>query len=155
MGKDKVDVGDKAPNFTRTAQDGSSLTLSALLQSKAVVLFFYPADFSPICTKEACAFRDSYQDFQDAGAEVVGVSSDGTKSHEKFAKDNNLPFRLISDKDGSLRDLYSVPSAMMLFPGRTTYVIDRSGVVRHVFTANLKARKHVKEALKTVASLKA
>jgi peroxiredoxin Q/BCP len=143
----QIRIGDHAPEFTATAADGSSIRLSDLIGEQALVLFFYPKDHSPICTREACAFRDSYERFVDVGAEVIGVSSDTSKEHLKFAKRNRLPFRLISDLDGSLRKAFGVPSAMGLLPGRTTYVIDKEGVVRLVFTAQFAADRHIDKAM--------
>lgn len=143
----RIRIGDKAPEFTAKAADGSSISLSDFVGEKALVLFFYPKDHSPICTKEACSFRDSYERFVDAGAEVIGVSSDTSKEHMKFAKRNRLPFRLISDRDGSLSKAFGVPSAMGLLPGRTTYVIDKEGVVRLVFTAQFAADRHIDKAM--------
>ena len=149
-----VAVGDLAPDFTRKAYDGTTFKLSEVAASKAVVMFFYPRDFSPICTAQACAFRDSYEDFKQAGAEVVGISADEEASHEKFSKEHRLPFKLVSDADGSLRALFGVPKAIFLFPGRTTYVIDRTRTVRDVFTAQLQSDGHVKQALAIVKGLK-
>ena len=143
----KLHVGDHAPNFTATAQDGSSICLSDFVGKKAMVLFFYPQDHSPICTKEACSFRDSYQRFVDAGVDVVGVSSDSSEEHQTFAARHRLPFKLISDSDGSLRKAFGVPKAMGVLPGRTTYVIDKQGVVRLEFTAQLAADEHVEKAI--------
>jgi peroxiredoxin Q/BCP len=143
----KLQVGDQAPDFTATAQDGSSICLSDFVGKKAMVLFFYPKDHSPICTKEACSFRDSYERFVDAGAEVVGVSNDSSEEHQTFAGRHRLPFKLISDSDGSLRKAFGVPKAMGVLPGRTTYVIDKQGVVRLEFTAQLAADEHVEKAI--------
>ena len=154
MATSPVAVGDRAPDFSRKSYDGSPVQLSALLERKAVVLFFYPKDFSPLCTVQVCAFRDAYQDFTKAGAEVIGVSADADERHSKFSQEHKLPYILISDGDGKLRELYGVPKAMLMFPGRTTYVIDRGGVVRDVFTANLQAEGHVKHALEVLAGSK-
>jgi peroxiredoxin Q/BCP len=142
-----IRVGDKAPNFTLPKQDGSTVTLEELLARGAVVLYFYPKDDTPGCTAEACSFRDAYEDFKDAGAEVVGISSDSAGSHKAFADRHRLPFVLVSDQGGKVRKLYGVPSTLGLLPGRVTYVIDAGGVVRHVFNSQLNATKHVTEAL--------
>jgi peroxiredoxin Q/BCP len=115
-------------------------------------MFFYPRDGTPICTKEACSFRDSYQQFVDAGAEVIGVSSDSSEAHRHFAKQHDLPFRLISDARGSLRKAFSVPKTLGLFPGRVTYVIDRSGIVRLIFSAQFATEEHVRQALNAVSA---
>ena len=148
----KIRVGDKAPDFSGTAQDGGTIRLGDYLGQKALVLFFYPKDNSPICTKETCSFRDSYEQFKEAGAEVIGVSSDSSQSHQAFANQNQLSFPLISDRDSSLRKLFGVPSALGLLPGRSTYVIDKEGIVRLIFSAQFASDKHVQQALRAVES---
>ena len=119
-----------------------------------MVLYFYPKDNSPGCTKEACKFRDSYEDFKDAGAEVIGVSSQSEESHSIFSTSFNLPFSLLSDEDGRVRSLFGMPSSFGLIPGRVTYVIDKEGIVRHIFTSQLNPERHVEEALQILKSLK-
>src|SRR5690242_248615 len=148
----RVAVGDRAPDFTLPDQTGKSIRLSDLLSEQAVVLYFYPKDETQGCTAEACAFRDSYEVFKEAGAEVIGVSSDSVESHEQFAKRHRLPFILLSDAGGAVRKRYGVPSTLGLLPGRVTYVIDKQGVVRYIFNSLLGAEKHVSEALKTLQS---
>jgi len=142
-----VQVGDRAPDFELPAHDGGNVRLSDYRGERAVVLYFYPKDETPVCTKEACSFRDAYQDFVDAGAEVIGVSQDSVDSHRRFVARHGLPFRLIADTDGELRRAYGVPKTLGLMAGRVTYVIDRDGVVRHAFNAQLAAQRHVDEAL--------
>jgi peroxiredoxin Q/BCP len=148
-----VKVGDRAPDFSLPTQDGSELALRDLLQKSAVVLYFYPMDNTAGCTVEARSFRDSYDDLKQAGAEVVGVSSQSPQSHQGFAKENCLPFKLVSDQNDELRELYGVPKALGLLPGRVTYVIDRQGIVRHVFNSQLRVGRHVQEALEAVKRL--
>src|SRR5262245_30341866 len=118
-----IQIGDPAPDFTAQTQDGQTFQLSTLREQQTVVLFFYPADNTPVCTAEACAFRDSYTDFAEAGAVVVGISGDSLASHRTFAASHRLPFVLLSDADGSLRQKFGVPKTLGLFPGRVTYVI--------------------------------
>jgi peroxiredoxin Q/BCP len=142
-----IHEGDRAPDFTLPNQDGAEVALHDLLKTSAVVLYFYPKDDTPGCTAEACSFRDSYEVFKDAGAEVVGISSDSAADHQAFAKKHRLPFTLVSDAGGKVRKLYGVPSTLGLLPGRVTYVIDRAGIVRRVFNSQLRATKHVQEAL--------
>lgn len=142
----KVNVGDKAPDFTLPSQLGDDVTLSEYFGKKNVVLYFYPKDESPGCTREACAFRDSYELFTDLGAEVIGVSADSVESHKAFAEHHNLPFTLLSDVDNSVRKLYGATSSLGMIPGRVTFIIDKKGVVRHVFSSQLQAEKHVIEA---------
>lgn len=146
-------VGDHAPDFTLAGSGGKPVRLSELTASKAVVLFFYPKDDTPGCTVEACTFRDSYDAFAAAGAEVVGVSSDSLDSHGRFAGKHKLPMTLLSDAGGQVRKLYGVKSTLGLMPGRATFVIDRKGVVRHVFVSQLRAGKHVEEALGVIQQL--
>src|SRR5512145_225507 len=114
----KIRVGDRAPEFSATTQDGSMIQLSDFLAKGPVVLFFYPKDGTAVCTKEACSFRDSYQQFVDAGAAVIGLSSDSPEIHQDFARQHGLPFPLISDADGALRKAFGVPKSFGLLPGR-------------------------------------
>ena len=146
-------VGAQAPDFSVETHDGTALQLSELLEHSAVVLFFYPRDFTPGCTAEACAFRDDYADFAKAGAAVVGVSADSGESHRRFAQHHDLPFPLISDADGALRKAYGVDKVWGVLPGRVTFVIDRQGTVRNVFDSALFARRHSGDSLATVTRL--
>lgn len=145
-----VQVGDVAPDFTLPSRSGEQVRLHDLLQERTVVLYFYPKDETPGCTAEACAFRDSYEAFREAGAEVVGVSSDPVASHDTFAVKHGLPFTLLSDVGGKVRKQYGVRPTLGILPGRVTYVIDRDGVVRHVFSSQTDVRRHVREALETL-----
>ena len=150
--EDRVDVGSKAPNFTLRSQSGANVSLEDFLGRSPVVLFFYPKDDTPGCTKQACAFRDDYGQFGAVDAEVLGISSDSVGSHKRFAENNGLPFVLLSDEGGRVRQLYGVPKTLGLMPGRVTYVIDKKGVVRHVFSSQLAVSRHVEEALTALAS---
>ena len=145
-----IKIGDKAPSFQATLQDGSTFDSASLLSRKSLVLFFYPKDNTPVCTQQACAFRDAYAQFVNADVEVVGVSSDSTESHQRFAARHSLPFPIISDSRGALRRLFGVPRALGIFPGRVTYVIDKEGVVRMAYNATLAAEPHVRKALEIV-----
>ena len=144
---DKVGVGDAAPDFALPDRAGRTVKLSDYRGKQAVVLYFYPKDNTPGCTKEACSFRDHYQDFTDAGAEVIGVSSDSSASHDQWSEKLKIPFVLLSDTGGGLRKTYGVPSTLGLIPGRVTYVIDKQGVVRHVFNSLMQATQHIDEAM--------
>ena len=152
-GESGIKVGDAAPEFDLTDAAGKRVRLSDFRGKRNVVLYFYPKDDTPGCTKEACSFRDNYQDFTDAGAEVIGVSSDNGASHQKFTEKFQLPFTLVSDTGGSVRKRYGVPATLGLLPGRVTFVIDRDGIVRHVFNSQLHATKHVDEALAVIKRL--
>jgi thioredoxin-dependent peroxiredoxin len=148
-----VKVGDRAPDFTLPSQIGDSVTLSEFFGKKNVVLYFYPKDESPGCTKEACTFRDSYEELAALGAEVLGVSGQSIESHKSFASHYGLPFLLLSDEDNKVRKLYGVPSTMGLIPGRVTYIIDKQGIVRHIFSSQTQAPRHVEEAKKALEEI--
>ena len=148
-----VKVGDKAPDFTLPSQLGDDVALSEFFGKKSVVLYFYPKDESPGCTREACSFRDSYDVFTGLGAEVLGVSSQSVESHKSFATHHGLPFILLSDEKNRVRQLYGVSGTMGIIPGRVTFIIDKKGVVRHVFSSQLQAEKHVAEAREVLKKL--
>jgi peroxiredoxin Q/BCP len=150
-----IDVGDAAPDLELSSHNGEQIRLADYRGKKAVVVFFYPKDGTPVCTKEACAFRDAYEDFVEAGAVVIGVSGDSAARHQAFASSHRLPFVLVSDKDGAARRAFGVSKSMGLLPGRVTYVIDREGTVRHVFRSQFAAERHVKEALDVIRKLNA
>lgn len=150
----ELKVGDRVPSFTLPDQDNHPFHLDEALAKGPVVLFFYPKDFTPGCTAEACSFRDASSEFIDAGATVCGVSSDDVASHRRFADEHKLVYPLLADVGGEVRKLLSVPRGMLGFmDGRVTYVIDQKGILRHKFDAMLRATKHVDEALSTVRSL--
>jgi len=148
----KLKVGDRAPNFSATTYDGNTIRLADFLGKRALVLFFYPKDGTSICTQEACGFRDSYEQFIDAGADVIGVSSDTDESHLAFARQHKLSFPLISDVNGALRKAFAVPRTLGLIPGRVTFVIDQVGIIRHIFSAQFAADEHVRQALIAVGA---
>lgn len=151
MGK-KLGVGDRIPSFALTDKDGKTVTSESLLGSGPVVLYFYPKDETRGCTAQACAFRDRYEVFKTAGAEVVGISSDDGESHDRFATRHSLPFVLLSDPGAALRKQFGARD-LGIIPGRYTYVVDREGVIRHMFTSQLQATRHVDEALAMVREL--
>lgn len=150
----RINVGDAAPDFTLADQSGKSIALRDLLSQSNVVLFFYPKDESPGCTTQVCAFRDQFEVFKEAGAEVVGISSDSVESHRGFADKHRLPFTLLSDEGGAVRKLFGVPSTLGVFDGRVTYVIDKAGVVRHMFSSQININAHIKEALDVLQKLR-
>jgi peroxiredoxin Q/BCP len=146
-------VGDRAPDFTLPSGTGPEVRLSDVLKQRAVVLYFYPKDETPGCTAEACAFRDSYEVFKDAGAEVIGVSGDSAESHQSFAAHHRLPFLLLADVGDGVGKRYGTRKLLGLLGGRVTFVIDRQGIVRHVFDSQVQATRHVDEALETIRKL--
>ncbi|MFC5638570.1 peroxiredoxin [Streptomyces bullii] len=145
----------QSTDFTLLSQSGAPVRLYDRLDDGVVVLYFYPKDETRGCTAEACAFRDSHEVFTDAGAEVIGVSSDSVHKHAAFATRHNLPFTLLSDEEGQVRKDYGVPSVLGIIPGRVTYVIDRQGTVRHVFNSLTNTDKHVNDALDVVRNISA
>jgi peroxiredoxin Q/BCP len=146
-------VGTKAPDFTLNDQHGTPVTLSSYQGKNNVVVYFYPKDDTPGCTKEACTFRDQFTAFSDVGAVVLGISSDSEGSHKAFAEKYRLPFSLLSDRKGEVRKAYGVPATLGLLPGRVTFVIDKQGMIRHAFNSQINAAKHVDEALAVLKSL--
>jgi peroxiredoxin Q/BCP len=150
-----IQVGDVAPDFTLPNQKGEQVTLSSFQGQKTVVLYFYPKDDTPGCTVESCSFRDSYEDFVATGAEVIGISSDSPDSHRAFASKHNLPFTLVSDANSAVRKAYGVPATLGLLPGRVTYVIDREGIVRHIFNSQFNPKGHIAEAMGILKTLPA
>ncbi len=150
-----IQVGDKAPDFTLVSQSGERVRLYDRLRDRVVVLYFYPKDETRGCTAEACAFRDSHEVFAEAGAEVIGVSSDSAGKHAAFADHHRLPFTLLSDEGGRVRKSYGVPAVLGFIPGRVTYVIDRAGTVRHAFNSMTNIGQHVGDALAVVRRLQA
>lgn len=146
-------VGDKAPPFKLKNQDGSLIYGGELIGTVPLVIYFYPKNFTPGCTAQACSFRDQYQDFTDAGAEVFGISSDSVESHKRFRAKHNLPFDTLSDKNNNVRRKYGVKNELLgLLPGRETFVIDASGVIQMRFNSMM-ASKHIPKALKVIKGL--
>ena len=143
-------TGNKAPDFTLQSSSGESFTLSKSFGKTSIVLFFYPKDFSPGCTTEVCTFRDSYSVFKEAGAEVIGISSDSIESHKGLIKEHKLPFNLLSDNKGDVRKLYKIKNSGGVIPGRVTFVLDKNGVIQYMFSSQFEAKKHVEETLKIV-----
>ncbi len=149
----KLSIGDIVPNFKAKNQHGDEFNSADIIGSKPVVIFFYPKDFTPGCTKEACNFRDAYEDFQDLGAEVIGISGDSEKSHQRFSKKHQLPYTLLSDSSGKVRKKFGVKKSLLgLIPGRETFVIDRNGMLQMRFN-NLDATRHMKKALQKIKDL--
>lgn len=154
----QLNTGDKAPDFKGKDQNGKTVSLKDF-RGKKVVLYFYPKNFTPGCTTEACNLRDNYSDLKDAGMEVIGVSPDEVESHKKFEEKYKLPFTLIADSDKTIIDQYGVwgeknmygKKSMGLF--RTTFLIDEKGVIYKIFKKP-KTAVHSEEILKASADLK-
>ena len=139
-------VGQKAPDFDVTSSAGRRLALGDFIGKKNVVLYFYPGDFTLVCTRETCGFRDSYAELASKDTEVIGISVDSDASHERFAREYNVPFALVSDANKSLAARYEATgflSRLMGKTGRVTYVIDKNGYIAGVFDSELRASAHV------------
>ncbi|MCI4670818.1 MAG: peroxiredoxin [Bacteroidia bacterium] len=149
----ELNIGDQAPSFTLPNQKGEMVSLDEFKGKKALVVYFYPKNETPGCTAEACGFRDSYEDFLEAGAEVIGISADSTKSHQKFASNRDLPFILLSDRNHKVRKAYGVKSLLGILPARETFVLDNQGIVRHKFASQGQIGRHIKDALTIVQEL--
>ncbi|MBY0274104.1 peroxiredoxin [Candidatus Binatia bacterium] len=148
--------GERAPDFTAPTADGGTLSLSDFRGKKPLILYFYPRDNTPGCTKEACSFRDHAGEIADAGAAIVGVSMDSQDAHRKFIADFRLNFPLLSDRDATICKAYGVARLGGWFPPkRVTFVIDRDGVVRRVIQSEFGIAKHIDEALETLRGLPA
>lgn len=146
-------VGSLAPDFSLNSQNGESVSLSSFREKKNVVLYFYPKDNTRGCIVESSTFRDQYTVFQNADTEVIGVSSDDQASHQKFINEFRLPFILLSDIGGHVRKLYKVPATFGIIPGRVTFVIDKKGIIRHIFSSQFNPKSHVDQALKILKEL--
>ena len=144
----ELQSGTVAPDFTLPDQSGHPVRLYNYRGNCPVVLYFYPKDDTSGCTKEACTFRDEFSKFQKAGAVVLGVSDDSPESHSRFSAKYKLPFPLLSDKGGEVRKRYGIRKTLGVIPGRVTFVIDRGGMIRRVFSSLMVAERHAEEALK-------
>lgn len=153
--KIKVRVGEPAPEFTLQSQDGKTFNLRDIVGSRNIILYFYPRDDTPGCTTEASAFRDHYGTIRNSyDAEIIGVSSDSVDSHKNFASRCELPFTLLSDEGGCVRRTYGVSSTLGIIPGRVTYIIDKKGIVRCIFSSQFGPRKHVEKAIEALNILR-
>lgn len=146
-------VGTIAPNFQLLDQSGHTIELAEYKGKQSVVLFFYPKDNTPGCTAQSCSFRDNYWGFKNLGAQVLGISADSVKSHEGFASEYKLPYPILSDEDGKVAKLYGLKKTFGILPARTSFVIDKMGVVRHVYSSQMRATSHVDETLQAVQKL--
>jgi peroxiredoxin Q/BCP len=144
--KTKLQIGDSIPDFSLKDQNGNLFTVKDYVGKNNLIIYFYPKDDTPGCTKEACKFRDEFQDFTDLKAKVIGISSDSVESHKKFADKYNLPFTLLADSSQKVRKLFGVPNFSGIIPGRVTYVIDKNGKIVFIFNSMQQAEKHIDKA---------
>lgn len=149
-----VKVGESAPDFSLPNEENKLVSLSDYREKSSVVLFFYPKDFSPGCTSQACHFRDNYEDFTDLGATVLGISGDSVMTHKKFLDQYLFPFSLLSDKGDQVRKIYGATKGFGLLPGRYTFVIDKNGIIRYIFTSETNMKKHIDESIRILKEIK-
>lgn len=142
-------VGDKLPDFSAKDTNGNVFNSTDYIGKQSLVIYFYPKDETKVCTQQACSFRDSYQEFKDLGAEVVGISSDTVQSHIQFKSKFNLPFILLSDNNKKLRKLFGVENDFLIIPGRQTFVVDKNGFIIMVFNS-MSGTIHIEKALKVL-----
>ena len=140
---DKIKEGDKLPYFTLIDQNNNSFSTKDYIGKQVMVIYFYPKDDTPGCTKEACKFRDEFEDFKNLNALVIGISSDSVESHKKFEEKYNLPFILLADVKNKVRKLFGVPKSLLFLPGRVTYIVNKEGVVTYVFNSQFGAEEHI------------
>ena len=138
-----LSVGDPAPPFEGVDQHGQRIVLDELVQRSLVVLYFYPKDFTRVCTQQACLFRDLYEDLKARNVTIVGVSLDGSASHARFSNEHGLPFSLLSDGDKRIAKAYGVLRLFGILTKRVTFVIDHARTIAGVFHHELSARKHL------------
>lgn len=150
----KIEVGDSIPTFSLKDQNGNQFDISTVVGKKKLVIYFYPKDDSPGCTKEACYFRDQFDVFNQADAMIIGISGQSVESHNKFAEKYKLNYTLLSDEGNNVRKLFGVPTNLFgLLPGRVTYIINKEGKVVYIFNSQTKAAEHVDEALKILKEM--
>lgn len=147
MARKALQVGDRLPTFSTVDHDGLPVSDTELVGKGPFVLYFYPADDTPGCTAQACEFRDQYEVFTDAGARVIGVSADSPAKHRAFREKHRLPFQLLSDEKGELKNAFGVPNQFFIVAQRITFVFSNDGVVEKVFSSHLQPRKHISESL--------
>jgi len=151
----KIEVGSTVPSFSLKDQNGKDFDIDLVKGKKNLVIYFYPKDDTPGCTKEACSFRDQFEVFSSADAVIIGISAQSVKSHLDFANKHRLNFTLLSDENNLVRKLFGVPTNLLgLLPGRVTYVINKEGKVIFIFNSQMNAEKHIEEALRILKELK-
>ena len=151
----EIKIGSAIPSFALSDQNGQVFDIKSVLGKKNLVIYFYPKDDTPGCTKEACSFRDQFEVFTNADAVIIGISGQSVESHKKFAEKYRLRFTLLSDDENKIRKRFGVPTNFLgLLPGRVTYVADKTGKVIYIFNSQTQASKHVDEALRILKESK-
>lgn len=150
----KIKIGSTVPEFVLPDQNGNLFDITTVLGEKNLVIYFYPKDDTPGCTKEACSFRDQFEVFKQEDAMIIGISGQSVESHKAFATLHNLNYTLLSDEGNDIRKLFGVPTSFFgLVPGRVTYIVNKKGKVVYIFNSQTEATKHVDEALRILKTL--
>tara|TARA_B100000965_G_scaffold384241_1_gene384234 strand:+ start:337 stop:789 length:453 start_codon:yes stop_codon:yes gene_type:complete len=145
----KLQIGDCIPSFSLKNQEGEDVSISAQ-DGRARIIYFYPKNETKVCTAEACNFRDWYDEFLQLGYQVIGISSDSVSSHQKFKSRHQLNFELLSDPNGKVRKLFGATTLFGILPQRSTFAIDKNGVILHRYDALFESDKHVDEMLEVI-----
>ncbi len=154
MNNKELQIGDKCPQFKLPNQYGEIVDSSAFIGKKISVIFFYPKDETPGCTKEACSFRDRNADFQALGCEVIGISSDSVASHRKFSVKHELNYSILADTKKQVRKAFGVPANLFgLIPGRVTYIVDKNGIIQGIYNSQTDPFGHTEHAYQKVLEL--
>ena len=151
-----ISIGDTCPSFSLQNQDGKIINIQDYIGSKNLIIYFYPKDNTPGCTKEACSFRDAMQELNTLDCAVFGISADSVESHKKFANQFRLTFHLLSDEGNAVRKTFKVSANLFgLIPGRVTYIVNKEGKIVHIINNQMNPDKHIEETIKTITSLDA
>ncbi|MHB9142057.1 MAG: peroxiredoxin [Paludibacter sp.] len=151
----EIVVGSTLPSFSLKDQNGQVFNIDSVKGKKNLVIYFYPKDDSPGCTKEACSFRDQFDVFKEQNALIIGISAQSVESHFEFAKKHRLNYTLLSDEGNIVRTLFGVPTNLFgLLPGRVTYVVNKEGKIIFIFNSQINAQKHIEEALRILKEMK-
>ena len=143
-----VDIGDVFPDFILNDENGDEFDLKRDFTNSYLVLYFYPKDETPGCTKQACYFKDNYDDFKEIDCEIIGISSDNETSHRSFKTNYNLPFKLLCDQDSKLRKEIQLPKDFFgLSPGRITFLLNSKNEILFIHRSSLKMKSHIKKVL--------
>lgn len=146
-------IGDKIPFFTSISDSGNEFDIKDVIGKKNVVIYFYPKNFTPGCTKEACSFRDAFEDFVGFDTEIIGVSSDSVASHQEFKKAHRLPFTLLADEKSIVQKLFGVKKRFFILTGRETFVVNKKGEIVYHFNSMFDAEKHIELAIQKLKEL--
>ncbi len=150
---DTIKVGSLLPSFSLKDQNDHEFDINSVRGKHNLVIYFYPKDETPGCTKEACSFRDQFEVFKKEDAVIIGISGQSVASHLEFANKYHLNFTLLSDEGNKVRKLFGVPGSILGMPGRVTYVVNKEGKVVLVFNSQFDAEKHIDEAMKVLKDL--